>query len=93
MKTIRFEIFFAIAALICIPILWQFLPGSRWPEGTQAHAIMKIIYWICSVGVIAILIQTKTYKGNIIGTIMAVIFGPITLLTIGITWLYVRVTR
>lgn len=74
---------FVLGMLIFLPVMIMCLPGHPWHEGTYAHAIVKTVYWTCGAGVLLIIVKYQSLKSNIIGTIMAVAFGPMTLLSIG----------
>lgn len=74
---------FIIACIIMIPILFQFTPEGRFPVGTQAHQIFKSFWWACSL-ITLVFLCVKKILNNIIGTIMVLCLGPITLMTIGL---------
>lgn len=47
----------------------------------------RSLWWGCGAAVLVILWHADKLKGNIIGTIACVVFGPVTLLTLVYQWL------
>jgi hypothetical protein len=86
-KNMVFTLCLIIAMLIMIPIMWQFTPDGRFPPGTYYNNVFKTIWYICGFIVLLILIKLKKFNDNIIGSIMVIMLGPITLLTVGLSFL------
>lgn len=78
---------FFVLSTILVGIPLYFLSPGQPLRDTGWHTASQVIWAICS-GV-SIYIATKT-KGNYTGTFLCAIFGPITLLTIGMQGAYLK---
>jgi hypothetical protein len=79
-------IFFIVSALLmCIP-LYFFLPGNEL-SNTVWHTYFKYFWLICSACAVYL---TGTTRGGFAGAVLCVVFGPITLLTLGFVYLYMK---
>ena len=79
------EISLMLSALVFVPILLLLQPFARFHEGTQVHLWCKVFWWTCMV-LMAWICIIKT-KGNFIGSLLCIFFGPISLLALGFYWL------
>ena len=82
---------FIISALAWIPVLAMFLPEGRFPPGSDVHGYFKQFYWGC-VGANVILLFRGAHKTPLTSAFGA-FFGPISLTTMGLSWVYWRWLR
>jgi hypothetical protein len=82
------ELFFMISALIMGAVLILFfIPNARFQVDAFWNSAFKIFWWVC--GIITLFLSKET-KGNLVGSFMCVIFGPISLSTLVFYYLYLK---
>jgi hypothetical protein len=81
---------FMLACLMLIPVLVQCLPGHPWEMGTDQHKVIQTLWAICSAFVFLIIYRQGQLKDNLIGTILLILFGPISLLSLAFIGLYYK---
>lgn len=79
-----------LAGVIVIPILVQCLPGGPWEPGTFQHTYFNIIWLVCSAAVFGLLCKFGGFRANLIGAVLLILFGPVTVLSIVFIGIYYK---
>lgn len=82
---------FLLACLLFIPVLIQCLPGHPWEEGTNQHTVIRTLWFFCSIAILVFICRQGQIKENIAGTILLIIFGPISILSLIFIGIYYKV--
>lgn len=96
MKNVKFQVVIAIcfilAMFVMTPILLLCLEGGPWQVGTFGHTVVRAV-WLSSMVVVAAIVAVKElFRGNLIGVVLLIVIGPITLLALIFYRVYINFT-